>query len=74
MYIKLKETLTAICMFSVKSDILNTIEFNISACFFYLLESKNPKRFGFFYLGFPLILAFMYEIHVFQENGTKGTW
>jgi hypothetical protein len=45
----------------------------LSACFYHLLESKNPKHFGFVDLGFPLIVALVYEIHVFQENGTKGT-
>jgi len=59
-------------MFSVQSDILNTFGF-LSACFYHLLESKNPKHFGFVDLGFPLIVALVYEIHVFQENGTKGT-
>jgi hypothetical protein len=45
----------------------------LSACFYHLLESKNPKYFGFVDLGFPLILALVYAIYVFQETGTKGT-
>lgn len=67
-------------MFSAQSDILNAFGFIICldlkikhTIFFCLLESKNPKHFGFFNLGFALIVALVYELYVFQENGTKGT-